>query len=764
MPAGDVFGLDGFFLNKSNPVVVSTIGINSTGSSAGIAITGGSFSSGTVTLNLSNAAGLTTTPFYTGAKIAVSGLADATGVAHTGYNGVFVVTGFAGTTTVSYATTGYVGGVTAGITTTGLVMLVTDTQVTNTIWSTSQTHGWFGGGASPAVTKISTVDRIDFSNDTGTANVRGSLSLSKNGSAATGNSNYGWFGGGNGPIVPGSSSVSTVERVDFSNDSATASVRGSLSLVKDKLAATGNSNYGWFVVGVGVGVLSTVDRIDFSNDSATASVRGPLFQAKNDLAATGNSNYGWFGGGYTATSTNSSTVDRIDFSNDSSTASLRGSLSLSRQRFAATGNSNYGWFGGGVNFSLSAHYSTVDRIDFSNDSVTALVRGPLSLARRNLGATGNSNYGWFGGGYNPPFSGAIKSTIDRIDFSNDSVTASVRGPLSSTRYGVGATSGQARSSSVRLQKAGSYGWWGGSFNLSTPGRTSSVDRIDFSSDLTTASPRGPLVYTRNNVAATGNSNYGWFGGGTPGTLGISAVDRIDFSNDSSTASVRGPLSAIRYSSAATGNSNYGWYAGGAIQPSPGLPPVHLSSVDRINFSNDSSTASPRAPLSLAKTVLAATGNSNYGWFGGGFTNTPTPSWFATVERIDFSNDSATPSPRGPLNTARSSVTATGNSNYGWFGGGNGPALVYSIVDRINFSNDSATALVRGPLTTVKNQLAATGNSNYGWTAGGSTGAAPFAGYSRVDRIDFSNDLATASIRGPLNAAKYIRSATSNTTR
>jgi hypothetical protein len=54
----------------------------------------------------------------------------------------------------------------------------------------------------------------------------------------------------------------------------------------------------------------------------------------------------------------------------------------------------------------------------------------------------------------------------------------------------------------------------------------------------------------------------------------------------------------------------------------GLVVVHLdqssrSTVDRIDFSNDSSTASPRGPLSLARFAVAATGNSNYGWFGGG---------------------------------------------------------------------------------------------------------------------------------------------------
>ena len=188
MPAGDVFGLDGFFLNKSNPVTVSSVEINSTASGAGIAVTSGvlNATAGIATLTFQRgAAGLSTTPFYIGAKIAVSGLGTA-GVAYTGYNGVFVVTGFAGTTTVSYATTGYVGVVTTGITTTGLVMLVTDTVVTNTTWSSAQTHGWFGGGQPGPV---STVDRIDFSNDFATASVRGSLSAARYRLAATSNTN-----------------------------------------------------------------------------------------------------------------------------------------------------------------------------------------------------------------------------------------------------------------------------------------------------------------------------------------------------------------------------------------------------------------------------------------------------------------------------------------------------------------------------------------------------------------------------------------------
>ena len=102
--------------------------------------------------------------------------------------------------------------------------------------------------------------------------------------------------------------------------------------------------------------------------------------------------------------------------------------------------------------------------------------------------------------------------------------------------------------------------------------------------------------------------------------------------------------------------------------------------------------------------------ANYGWFGGGLTSIPlnpiTPS--GTVDRIDFSNDSVTASSRTNLNI--SATAATGNSNYGWFGGGTPSPVIPSTVDRINFSNDSVTASVRGLLSAARYALAAASNT------------------------------------------------------
>ena len=63
-------------------------------------------------------------------------------------------------------------------------------------------------------------------------------------------------------------------------------MRGPLSAVRYYLAAAGNSTDGWFGGGL-PGPVSTVNRITYATDTATASVRGPLSQDRRSLAAAG---------------------------------------------------------------------------------------------------------------------------------------------------------------------------------------------------------------------------------------------------------------------------------------------------------------------------------------------------------------------------------------------------------------------------------------------------------------------------------------------
>jgi hypothetical protein len=75
--------------------------------------------------------------------------------------------------------------------------------------------------------------------------------------------------------------VSTVDRITYATDTATAGVRGPLSSARYKLSAvTDSTTYGWFGGGQNPAVLSTVDRITYATDTATADVRGPLSLGK----------------------------------------------------------------------------------------------------------------------------------------------------------------------------------------------------------------------------------------------------------------------------------------------------------------------------------------------------------------------------------------------------------------------------------------------------------------------------------------------------
>jgi len=202
-------------------------------------------------------------------------------------------------------------------------------------------YAWFGGGYNDNAQPYnkSTVDRITYATDTATASVRGTLSYPAGTSlsAAAGNETDGWFGGGNAGGVPG---LSAVERITYATDTATASIRGPLSVGRrTNLGAAGNTTNAWFGGGSGIstgpGLTSTVDRITYATDTATASVRGPLSSAISYMAAAGNSTDGWFGGG--AYPGGVSIVQRITYATDTAATSTRGPLSAAIYELAAAG-------------------------------------------------------------------------------------------------------------------------------------------------------------------------------------------------------------------------------------------------------------------------------------------------------------------------------------------------------------------------------------------------------------------------------------------
>lgn len=558
-------------------------------------------------------------------------------------------------------------------------------------------YGWHGGRD---LSGGSLIQRIDYSNDSQTS-LRGRLSLARVGLAASGNLNYGWFGGGN---IPGQPLLSQVDRIDYANDLSTSIVRGPLGSGRYSFGATGNSNFGYFGLG---GQTTILERISYSNDSVIALRRGNFIFGRTytDSCATGNSNFGYFSGGLSGGSGYRSIVERVNYSNDTSTASTRGPLSVGRAWTSGSGNSNFGYYaGGGTDIPNIYGNRIVDRIDYSSDTTVLLVRGLLDVGTRDASATSSASFGgapnssfasdftfptvpnagYFGGGSDGTNNLA---TIDKVDYANDTSTASVRSALSSAKVYVKSVSNN------------NFGYYNGA--TAYPATSSTIDRIEFSSDTQNAVVRGPLSLARNRGAATGNSNFGYFGGGyAPGNSNV--VDRIDYSNDTAQAIQKCILTLARRDFSATGNNNFGYFGGG-------FSSAAVSIVDRLDYANDTLNTLSRGNI-IARYDNIAVGNNSFGYFGGG-----TPG-VSSVDRVDYSNDTQTASVRGPLSSGRGSSAATGSNNFGYIGGGfvpSGSPIYYSTTDRINYSNDTASLSIRGPLSTGKGNLAATSPLAYG---------------------------------------------------
>ncbi len=85
--------------------------------------------------------------------------------------------------------------------------------------------------------------------------------------------NYGYCMGG----YTGSARLSTIDRITFPFDSGTASHVGNLSGTQFSSAGCNSSNYGYSIGGnTGTTIISTIDRIAFPFDSGTASHVGYL--------------------------------------------------------------------------------------------------------------------------------------------------------------------------------------------------------------------------------------------------------------------------------------------------------------------------------------------------------------------------------------------------------------------------------------------------------------------------------------------------------
>ena len=470
----------------------------------------------------------------------------------------------------------------------------------------SSNYGYFGGGYFvPPTTYYCTFDRLDFSTETVTGPpIHGiNLTQGRSSAAAVSNSNYGYFAGG--VFTPPTTRVCTIDRLDFSNETVTAPGSYQLSQAKSALAAVSNFNYGYFGGAYSPVRICTIDRLDFTTETVTTPAP-TLTQARGRFAAvpsgasgatirhlpkttstdidgkpiSSNSNYGYFVGG-AKYPTRHCIIDRLDFSTETVTGPSVHGINLTEARVFPTGisNSNYGYIAGD-----QTAVCTIDRLDFSNET-TSESGANLTEGRFAFGGVSNSNYGYFGGGGPSP----DKCTIDRLDFSNETVAAP----------------GSYQLTSARAQLTGvhssNYGYFAGGSTSGPPIIVyNTIDRLDFSNETIQFPIAIQLTEGKIGFGGVSNSNYGYFGGGTTPPR-VCTIERLDFSNETVAAPGSYQLTEARSSLAAVSNSQYGYFAGGYG------PTTYTCTIDRLDFSNET-TSAPGNDLTAARYRLGAVSN------------------------------------------------------------------------------------------------------------------------------------------------------------
>ncbi len=286
---------------------------------------------------------------------------------------------------------------------------------------------------------LSTIERITFPFDSGTATHVGNLSSSRNAvTSCCNSSNYGYVCGGSTKYT-GAPYFSTIDRFSFPFDSGTASHVGNLSESKARLGSCNSSVHGYICGGYNgdpVYRFSTIERFSFPFDSGTATHVGNLTDVKDYSSACNSSNYGYNCGGSNGAGQMFSIVERFSFPFDSGTSTHVGNLSYTTHALCSCNSSNYGYCAGC--YIAGNLLSTIDRFAFPFDSGTATHVGNLSGSRCSMASCNSSDYGYICGGVN---SSNYLSLIDRITFPFNSGTATHVGNLTGSRDLIGGIDG-----------------------------------------------------------------------------------------------------------------------------------------------------------------------------------------------------------------------------------------------------------------------------------------------------------------------------------
>lgn len=239
-----------------------------------------------------------------------------------------------------------------------------------------------GGRATLSGSDLATADKTTFSNDTTSAVPSANLSQAREELCGLSErSTKAYFGGGGHDVGGTLTAVTTADKLTFSGESTSAASTANLSAARKfpqgMSEGTLKGYWGGGSTGAATATVTTVEKLTFSNDTAAAQAPAALSVARFGLfAGSDGSTKGYWAGGQNGSPL--STIDKTTFSNDT-TASI-----------APTMTRNDGSSGSDANklvmLGASPPDATGQKLTFPSDALAAFgsgTAGNLSVARQS---------------------------------------------------------------------------------------------------------------------------------------------------------------------------------------------------------------------------------------------------------------------------------------------------------------------------------------------------------------------------------------------
>lgn len=283
------------------------------------------------------------------------------------------------------------------------------------------------------------------------------------------------------------------------------------------------------------------------------------------------------------------------------------------------------------------------------------------------------------------------------------------------------------------------GFWGGGY--AAPASRTTVEKITYSTEVKQTTFANAMSTARFNISGAGNSDKGFLSGGYGDPAFSVITDKVTYSTEAVAAASGANLSQAREGVGAAGNSDKGIFAGGATAVSSTTP---VTTGGRTTYSTETHAAVSGTNLSQARGLLSAVGNSDKGFFSGGYA---APTNLSTADRTTYSTETTAAVSGANLSQVRIKPGVAGNSDKGFFAGGGIPGgsttTFYTTADRTTYATETTAAVSGANLSQARSGAAGAGNADKGFISGGQ---APGAAAATTDRTTYSSET-TAAVTG-----------------